>query len=130
MSALELRPIELEGFSVVPSLESETLRVVFTGTGNLDAVASLGALLPKVHQRAVQHGVVEVQFDFCALQFMNSSCFKAFVTFIDNANTVAAGYRIRFITTSKHYWQRRSLEALRRLAMGVVLIQSDQEGSR
>ncbi|HEY6726495.1 MAG TPA: hypothetical protein VI197_20815 [Polyangiaceae bacterium] len=128
MSALDLAPIELEGFSVVPSLDTEALRVVFAGTADLDAVASLGALLPKLHQRAVHHGVPEVQFDFCSLAFMNSSCFKAFVTFIDNAKTAAAGYRIRFITTSKHYWQRRSLEALRRLALGIVLIESDQEG--
>lgn len=128
MSALELSPIEIEGFSVVPSLDAEALRVVFAGTGHLDAVTSLGALLPKVHQQAVQHAVLEVQFDFCALEFMNSSCFKAFVTFIDNAKTAAVGYRIRFVTTSKHYWQRRSLEALRRLAVGIVLIQSDQEG--
>lgn len=127
MSTLDLSPIELEGFSVVPVLDAEALRLVFAGTGDLDAVTSLGALLPKVHQQAAHHGVLEVQFDFCALEFMNSSCFKAFVTFIDNAKTVAARYRIRFITTSKHYWQRRSLEALRRLAVGVVLIQSDQE---
>lgn len=129
MNALALAPVELEGFSLAPSLDGAVLRVVFTGTGDLDAVASLGAFLPKVHQQAVHHGVDEVQFDFCALEFMNSSCFKAFVTFIDNAKTVAAAsYRIRFITTSKHYWQRRSLEALRRLAMGMVVIQADQEG--
>jgi len=125
VSTLELEPIDLDGFSLAPSLDGEVLRVVFAGTGDLDAVASLGAFLPKVHQHAVVHGALEVQFDFGALEFMNSSCFKAFVTFIDNAKTVAAGYRIRFITTSRHHWQRRSLEALRRLAMGIVVIQSD-----
>jgi len=125
MSAFELDPIELERFSVVPIIDAEALRVVFTGTGDLDAVAGLGSFLPKVHQQALQRRVKEVQFDFSALEFMNSSCFKAFVTFIDNAKTVAASYQIRFITTNKHYWQRRSLEALRRLAMGVVVIQSE-----
>lgn len=127
MSALDLSPIALDHFSVVPTLDGEVLRAVFTGTGDLDAVTSLGAFLPKVHQQAGSHGVREVLFDFSALEFMNSSCFKAFVTFIDNAKTVAAGYRIRFITNSRHYWQRRSLEALRRLAMGLVVIQADQE---
>lgn len=127
MSALELSPIELEGFSIVPSLHPGALRVAFAGTGDLDAVPTLSAYLPKLHPQAVKHGVEEVQFDFCALQFMNSSCFKAFVTFIDNAKTVSASYRIRFITTSKHHWQRRSLEALRRLAMGLVVIQADPD---
>lgn len=128
MTGIELQPIELQGFSVVPTLDADTLRLAFSGVADLDAVAGLGALLPKVHQQAALHDVREVQFDFCALEFMNSSCFKALVTFIDNAKTVSATYRIRFITTSKHYWQRRSLEALRRLAMGIVLIQSDQDG--
>ena len=127
MKPLELALVDLDRFSLEPSLEHETLRVVFTGTGDLDAVATLAAFLPKVHQQAAVHGVEEVVFDFCALEFMNSSCFKAFVTFIDSAKTIGASYRIRFITASKHYWQRRSLEALRRLAMGLVIIESDQE---
>jgi len=127
MKPLELAAVALEGFSLEPSLENEKLCVTFAGTGDLDAVASLGAFLPKVHQQAISHGVEEVVFDFCALEFMNSSCFKAFVTFIDSAKTIGASYRIRFITSSKHYWQRRSLEALRRLAMGLVIIESDQE---
>ena len=128
MTMLELEAIELEGFSLTPSLEAGVLRIVFAGKGDLDAVSTLAAFLPRVHQQAVVHGVGEVQFDFCSLAFMNSSCFKAFVTFIDTAKTIAVDYRIRFITTTEHYWQRRSLEALRRLAMGIVSIQSDQEG--
>lgn len=127
MSELDLEAIELEGFSLTPRLDADVLSVVFSGKGDLDAVSPLAAYLPKVHQQAVVHGVVEVQFDFCALTFMNSSCFKAFVSFIDTAKTIAVDYRIRFITTTEHYWQRRSLEALRRLAMGIVVIESDQE---
>lgn len=127
MKPLELAAVAQDRFSLEPSLESEKLRVVFAGTGDLDAVATLGSYLPKVHQHAAAHGVQEVVFDFCALEFMNSSCFKAFVTFIDSAKTIGASYRIRFITASKHYWQRRSLEALRRLAMGLVIIESDQD---
>ena len=125
MSELDLETIELEGFSLTPRLEADVLSVVFSGKGDLDAVSTLAAYLPKVHQQAVVHEVGEVQFDFCALTFMNSSCFKAFVSFIDTAKTIAVDYRIRFITTTEHYWQRRSLEALRRLAMGIVVIESD-----
>jgi len=127
MKPLELASVEHDRFSLEPSLENEKLCVVFSGTGDLDAVATLGSYLPKVHQHAALHGVEEVVFDFCALEFMNSSCFKAFVSFIDSAKTIGASYRIRFITASKHYWQRRSLEALRRLAMGLVIIESDQD---
>jgi len=127
MKPLGLANVEHDRFSLEPSLDNAKLRVVFAGTGDLDAVATLGSYLPKVHQHAVLHAVEEVVFDFCALEFMNSSCFKAFVSFIDSAKTIGVSYRIRFITASKHYWQRRSLEALRRLAMGLVIIESDQE---
>lgn len=127
MSQLDLERVELEGFSLMPNLDAGILSVVFSGKGDLDAVSTLADFLPKVHQQAVLHGVSEVRFDFCALTFMNSSCFKAFVTFIDTAKTIAVDYRIRFVTTTEHYWQRRSLEALRRLAMGIVIIQSDQD---
>lgn len=127
MKPHELAAVELDRFSLTPRLDHEKLCVVLSGTGDLDAVPTLAAFLPKVHQQAALHGVEEVEFDFCALEFMNSSCFKAFVTFIDSAKTIGVSYRIRFITASKHYWQRRSLEALRRLAMGLVIIESDQE---
>jgi len=127
MKPLELAAVDLDRFSLRPRLEGAQLWVVFTGTGDLDAVASLAGFLPKVQQQAALYGVEEVVFDFCALEFMNSSCFKAFVTFIDSAKTIGASYRIRFITAGRHYWQRRSLEALRRLAMGLVVIESDQE---
>lgn len=125
MSDLSLESVQQDGFSLVPSREHEVLGVRFTGTGDLDAIDTLSSYLPRVHQQAVAHGVTEVRFDFRDLEFMNSSCFKAFVTFIDTAKTLGASYRICFMTTTKHYWQRRSLEALRRLAMGLVVIQSD-----
>lgn len=126
MSELNLEPIDQDGFSLVPSLQSDVIGVRFAGTGDLDAIETLSSYLPRVHEQAVTHQVREVQFDFRELEFMNSSCFKAFVTFIDTAKTLGTAYRICFMTTTKHYWQRRSLEALRRLAMGLVVIQSDQ----
>ena len=126
MTDLLLEPVHQSGFSLVPSLECAVLGVRLTGTGDLDAIETLSGYLPHIHQQAVTHEVEEVRFDFRELEFMNSSCFKAFVTFIDTAKTLGATYRICFMTTTKHYWQRRSLEALRRLAMGLVVIQSDQ----
>jgi hypothetical protein len=127
MKPLDLQSIRQQGFSMEPSIDAEALVTRFSGTGDLDAIETLGSFLPKVHLEAVAHGVDEVRFDFRDLEFMNSSCFKAFVTFIDNAKSAGPAYRIRFITSAKHYWQRRSLEALRRLAFGLVTIDSDLE---
>lgn len=125
MSTLALESIEHKSFKLAPSLEEPDLLVRFSGTGDLDAIEALATFLPKVHAAALELGAREVKFDFRDLEFMNSSCFKAFVTFIDSARSSAASYRIRFITSPQHHWQRRSLEALRRLAMGLVTIQPD-----
>ncbi len=125
MSETNLKPVKHESFSLEPRLEGQYLYVTFLGTGDLDAMESLSAFLPEVHVQAMQSAVEEVRFDFHGLQFMNSSCFKAFVTFIDHAKSSNVSYRIRFITSPRHHWQRRSLEALRRLAMGLVTIQPE-----
>ena len=54
---------------------------------------------------------------------MNSSCFKAFVVWIDTVKNAGRVYRIRFLTDPEMHWQRRSLEALRRLATNVVSVE-------
>lgn len=125
MTSPELEPVTHESFTLEPSYAPPNLRVRFSGTGDLDAISELGLFLSRVHQQCVERDVREVQFDFHDLKFMNSSCFKAFVTFIDHAKSTGVGYRIRFLTTPRHHWQRRSLEALRRLAMGLVTIEPE-----
>lgn len=125
MSELKLGAVKHDTFSLEPSHHAQCLNVKFTGTGDLNAIDALGQFLPKAHVEGRALGVNEISFDFRDLQFMNSSCFKAFVSFIDNARSSAAGYRIVFVTNPKHHWQRRSLEALRRLALGIVTIRPD-----
>ena len=125
MAELPIASIKHEHFSLEPSYEAPKLVIRFSGTGDLDAVDVLGQYLPELHAACKGLGATEVVFDFRDLLFMNSSCFKGFVTFIDQTRSSEAGYRIRFITSAKHHWQRRSLEALRRLAMGVVTIQPE-----
>jgi hypothetical protein len=49
------------------------------------------------------------------LEFMNSSCLKAFVSWIAKLEDVEdpqAQYRIRFLSDATKLWQRRSLGAL------------------
>lgn len=121
--ALSLQPSAVAGFSCRPSLENEQLSVAFDGTGDVAAIQLLAAYLERVHAEAKRLGVDEVTCDFRKLAFMNSSCFKAFVVWIDRLKNAPDGYKIRFLTDPEMHWQRRSLEALRRLATGVVSIQ-------
>lgn len=119
---LQLEPVTGADFSCSASLEGDQLSVLFVGTGDVAAIEPLGAYLKQVHAEATRLSLSEVSCDFRKLTFMNSSCFKAFVVWIDTVKNAAAPYRIRFLTDPGMHWQRRSLEALRRLAMNVVTV--------
>ena len=84
----------------------------------------LSDYLKQVHDAAILQRLLEVSCDFRKLTFMNSSCFKAFVVWIDSVKNLAAPYKIRFLTDPNIHWQRRSLEALRRLAIQIVTLET------
>lgn len=121
--SLELPTIDMAAFSCTPSLDDGKLSVTFSGTGDVAAIEALGSYLKQVHAEAERLGLTEVTCDFRKLSFMNSSCFKAFVVWIDTVKNAARVYRIRFLTDPEMHWQRRSLEALRRLATAVVSVE-------
>jgi len=124
MGHLDLSPLVREGFSLTPNLDGNRMVVQFTGNGDMEAVDALGAYLKLVHRSAVELGVSRVAFDFSTLYFMNSSCFKAFVSLIDTVSrTDPRAYAVCFLTNPRIHWQRRSLEALRYLAPKVVEVE-------
>ena len=119
-----LAPLVSPGFQLSPRIEQDHLLVSFAGNGDMTAVEALGRYLKQVHLEAVALKVAEVKFDFRDLYFMNSSCFKAFVTWIDQASHAEDHtYHIRFLTNPRLHWQRRSLEALRCLSPNVVRVE-------
>ena len=122
MSSLE--PLVTPTFGCTPTLARQKLAIEFTGSGDMNAMAPLGDYLKQVHEAAISQGLLEVSCDFRRLMFMNSSCFKAFVVWIDSVKNLPAPYKIRFLTDPNMHWQRRSLEALRRLAIQVVTVES------
>lgn len=122
--AASLAPLVSTGFQLTPRIEAGCLIVNFSGNGDMTAVEALGRYLKQVHVEAKSLGLGEVKFDFRDLYFMNSSCFKAFVTWIDQASRIEEhGYTIRFLTNPRLHWQRRSLEALRCLSPKVVRVE-------
>jgi hypothetical protein len=126
MSGTSLVPVVENGFSLTPELEAPTLTIAFSGNADMAAVKPLSTYLSQVHAEALQLGLEEVAFDLKELYFMNSSCFKSFVTWINSVSTgdPKLAYRIRFLANPQQYWQRRSLDALRRMAQNVVTVES------
>lgn len=124
MSTLGLGAICSEGFEATPALSKKMLTVVFSGTGDMNAMTLLSDYLKQVHLEATRLSVTSVSCDLQKLVFMNSSCFKAFVVWIDTVKNAPVRYQIALKTNPNLHWQRRSLEALRRLAANIVTIET------
>ncbi len=121
----------------VPTIKTSDLRseTSFQGTGVLlklvgsaesEAMTALDDLLSKMHARAVEGAVREVTVDMRELDFMNSSCFKAFVSWIGEVQDLETQrqYRIRFLSDEQKHWQRRSLGALSCFAVDLIQVET------
>ena len=96
-----------------------------SGTADLRVTDSVEAILTRVHQKALELAIAEVHMDLRDLEFMNSSCFKSFVSWISEVSDLTAGqYRIRFLSNPSILWQRRSLHALSCFAAELVTIEA------
>ena len=124
MSAFELE-VTGDGFQAVATLNDAHMTILFSGSGDMNAIELLAGYLKRVQEEAIRLAVLEVRCDFRKLAFMNSSCFKAFVVWINTLKDAPSAYKIRFLTDPNIHWQRRSLEALRRLAVNIVSIETD-----
>jgi hypothetical protein len=82
--------------------------------------------MKEVHREAQEIAAKEVILSFRDLQFLNSSCFNAFVTWIHDvwALDEARRYRIRLLANEQIYWQSRSLDALKMFAPELVVIEN------
>jgi hypothetical protein len=105
--------------------EDRALIAKLSGTADLRVTDSVEAILTSVHQKALELGIPEVQMDLRELEFMNSSCFKSFVSWISEVSDLTAGqYRIRFLSNPSILWQRRSLHALSCFAAELITIEA------
>lgn len=126
MSAVSTRPLQGSELHANVTAEEHGLLVSLAGTADLRVTEDVEKLLADVHQRVLNEAVEEVKVDLRSLEFMNSSCFKSFVTWISQVQDLpeAKQYRIRFISSPAILWQRRSLNALSCFAAHLVTIES------
>lgn len=106
--------------------EDVAVRVTLMGSADSRVMARLAQLLTEVHREATVHKAAEAVVDFRALEFMNSSCFKAFVTWIVRIQGLPpqAQYKIRFLSDKNKHWQNRSLGALRCFAVDLIQVET------
>lgn len=95
-----------------------------TGSAESAALTALDAFLKRLHRSAVDAKIAEVVVDMRKLEFMNSSCFKVFVSWLGSVQDLDAAkqYRIHLLSNPNLHWQRRSLAALSCFAVDLVTI--------
>src|SRR5438128_9709292 len=111
----ELVSVKGEDFAGAASHEGESITVHLKGNADYAAIDELEKLLPRIHAEAKRLGVRDVTVDIRALEFMNSSCFKCFVSWITEIQDLpeAAQYQVKFVSNPQLHWQKRSLHSLR-----------------
>lgn len=121
---LDLPMLSPPGFAIVAESAGDTITLVFRGNADMASIEPLDEYLRNVHEKSLAHAIKTVRVDFKALEFMNSSCFKAFVEWLGNVQDLAAKdrYGVVFESNRDMHWQRRSLNALRCFAMDVVTV--------
>ncbi len=98
------------------------LRIAFYGEAETPMREKIRELLAQLDAEALRLKIQRVFIDFCSLGFITSTCFKAFVTWIDRMKDHGR-YRVRFASQDSQTWHRRSLSALQAFAPDLVTIE-------
>ena len=102
------------------------LDVHLSGNADMRSALELQDWLHALHVEAGRTRVDEVVIDLRTLEFMNSSCFKGFLSWISEVRDgeAAQQYKIRFLSDPSMLWQRRSLHALSCFAVDLITIEA------
>ncbi|MDX2092973.1 MAG: hypothetical protein SFX73_34330 [Kofleriaceae bacterium] len=120
----ELLSIKGEDFTGVAIQEGATIVASLKGNADYAAIDAVEKLLDKTHTEAARSSATEVVIDMRQLEFMNSSCFKCFVSWITEIQELpeAQQYRVKFQSNSQLHWQKRSLHSLRCFAVELITV--------
>jgi anti-anti-sigma factor len=123
---LQLPKLDVPVLSADASLADSVMTARFRGTADVEAKPALDHYVAAMHEEACRVGASKVVVDFRELEFMNSSSFKVFVTWLSQVQELPADkqYRIHFVSNPSMHWQRRSLAALSCFAVDLVTIET------
>ena len=121
MNSVASLTFEGNTFSAGGSYDGAVLRVWLSGDANINAAEPVARLLMSVHNEAKRLKVGAV-----IVEFINSACLKRFVTWISHVRDLEplSQYQIRLVANDKVPWQRRSMSALRCVAVRLVTLDS------
>ena len=123
---LQLPKLETPVVTADATVADNVVTAKFRGTADVEAKPGLDQYVAALHEEACRLGATKVVIDFRELEFMNSSSFKVFVTWLAQVQELPADkqYRIHFLSNPSMHWQRRSLAALSCFAVNLVTIET------
>jgi hypothetical protein len=129
---IDIPNIDANDLRAAPTYADGQLALNFAGSADSRSQGAIEAMLERVHAEALRLGVPEVAVDFRECDFVNSSCFKAFVVWLEQIQELDTGkqYRLRFFSDETKAWQRRSLQALSCFAIELVHIETKPHRAR
>jgi hypothetical protein len=126
MTALTLPSFANEEIKIEPRLRDDTLEVLVDGSSTSYSPEDLHAYLQELHTECIRLGICRVEVDLRNLEFMNSAGFSTFIDWLMalQAADKAKQYKVHYISSAEHAWQRRGLQALRCIADDLVSIET------
>jgi hypothetical protein len=126
MTALAVSPVQTQDFKTELIVDGSKLSLKLSGNADIRVMFPLEAMLKKLESEVAARKIKEVIVDLKDLEFMNSSCFKSFVTWLGNVQEYEPErqYPIRFLSDPTKHWQQRSLAALSCFAVDLVHVES------
>jgi hypothetical protein len=123
---IDIPSIDSNDLHAVPTFREGQLSLRFAGSADSRSQTAIETMLDRTHGEALRLRVPEVAVDFRECDFVNSSCFKAFIVWLEQIQELETNrqYRLRFFSDDKKAWQRRSLQALSCFAIELVHIES------
>jgi hypothetical protein len=105
--------VQVGELHAVACTSGNTMTLTLVGTADIVAQPSFNQLLGRLHNACEQANVRQVNVDLIQLEFLNSSCFKSFITWIVALRRLPEEqrYHIRFRANPDLDWQR-SLQAI------------------
>jgi len=120
----ELVKVTEATFSGCAMHDGNDIVVRLAGTADIAAQKHLEPLFATVHAQVAALGVSRVQVDLRELQFMNSSCIKDVIVWLEKVRKAEKSYLVTFLSSETRPWQRRSLLALQQFGKGIVSIEN------
>ena len=119
---VDVAAIRIRDFNAEVTALDGRIDLKLSGNADTPAIEPLSELLAKLHDEAIRSRTTMIFVDFVNLEFMNSSCFKAFVEWIAAIQDAGEQYRVRFLSNPNQFWQSRSLHALTCFADDLITI--------